>query len=381
MDMTRSRIRDLKMKWLQIPFKSAFRHAAADRNKTASVWVEAVSTRGLTGYGESCPRPYVTGETLDTATAFFKRHRAGLCGSIYDISGLRSWMAINETDIDSNPAAWCAIELAILDMLAREREQGVEALLSLPKIDGAFRYSAVVGDADGATFERSTQQYLDNGFSDFKLKLSGDLKRDREKFSFLHRAPTSGIRVRVDANNLWDDPDQALSFLRAIDYPLFAVEEPVRANRYIELAQIATALNTRIVLDESFLRISQLDFLRNDPACWLINLRVSKMGGLLRSLDIIAAARTLRIGLVVGAHVGETSLLTRAALCLAHAAGDGLVIQEGAFGTFLLERDICDPPLMFGAGGVLDTAGNVIFEKPGFGIAPTQSLNFVTAIN
>ena len=30
-----------------------------------------------------------------------------------------------------------------------------------------------------------------------------------------------------------------------------------------------------------------------------------------------------------------------------------LEAQEGAFGTHLLERDICDPPLMFGSGGVL----------------------------
>ena len=52
----------------------------------------------------------------------------------------------------------------------------------------------------------------------------------------------------------------------------------------------------------------------------------------------------------------ETSLLTRVALTVAQAAGPSLVAQEGAFGTFLLERDICDPPLMFGAGGILDAS-------------------------
>ena len=38
----------------------------------------------------------------------------------------------------------------------------------------------------------------------------------------------------------------------------------------------------RIVLDESFLRIEQLASLRDDPPGWLLNIRVSKMGGLLR---------------------------------------------------------------------------------------------------
>ena len=78
------------------------------------------------------------------------------------------------------------------------------------------------------------------------------------------------------------------------------------------------------------------------------------MGGLLRSLQVVEAARAAGVGLVVGAQVGETSLLTRAALTVAHAGRDVLVAQEGAFGTFLLTEDICDPPLMFSAGGALD---------------------------
>ena len=48
------------------------------RAETSTLWIEAVSPRGATGYGESCPRPYVTGETLDTAREFFWRHEAAL---------------------------------------------------------------------------------------------------------------------------------------------------------------------------------------------------------------------------------------------------------------------------------------------------------------
>ena len=72
--------------------------------------------------------------------------------------------------------------------------------------------------------------------------------------------------------------------------------------------------------------------------------------------------------MIVGAHVGETSLLTRAALSVANAYRDILVAQEGAFGTHLLEHDVVDPPLMFGAGGVLDAAQ--LPTGPGFGLKP-----------
>jgi L-alanine-DL-glutamate epimerase-like enolase superfamily enzyme len=96
------------------------------------------------------------------------------------------------------------------------------------------------------------------------------------------------------------------------------------------------------------------------------------MGGLLRSLHVIKAAEARGVGVIVGAQVGETSLLTRAALTVAQAAGDNLVAQEGAFGTFLLDYDVCDPPLMFGEGGVLDAAVHPMLTRPGLGVFPTN---------
>lgn len=76
--MTTVKIRRLQLEPLHIPFKVPFRHASAERAETSSVWLKAVSESGITGYGESCPRPYVTGETLATVHAFFSRHEAAL---------------------------------------------------------------------------------------------------------------------------------------------------------------------------------------------------------------------------------------------------------------------------------------------------------------
>jgi L-alanine-DL-glutamate epimerase-like enolase superfamily enzyme len=204
---------------------------------------------------------------------------------------------------------------------------------------------------------------------DFKVKLSGDLARDRDRLALFRTENTDQLRVRVDANNLWETAQDAIRFLEALDYPVVAIEEPIRPNRYDELARIGEALRCPIVLDESFLRLEQLDDLRATPERWLVNVRVSKMGGLLRSLAIVKAARAAGIDVIVGAQVGETSLLTRAALTVAQAARDRLVAQEGAFGTFLLERDVCDPPLMFGAGGVLDASAYPALGDPGFGLS------------
>ena len=41
---------------LAIPFKEAFKHAAAERHSTQSLWVRAREAGGETGFGEGCPR-------------------------------------------------------------------------------------------------------------------------------------------------------------------------------------------------------------------------------------------------------------------------------------------------------------------------------------
>lgn len=363
------RIQALRLTTPRIPFKVAFRHSSAERSETSSLWVEAVSADGRVGCGESCPRPYVTGETIETARDFCARHEPAVRDSIADLPSLRGWIAAHADDIDANPAAWCALELALVDLLAQASDVPVEILLSRPPLAGRFRYTAVLGDMSGGAFAAMASQYAAMGFRDFKIKLSGDPARDGDKIAALAMLDVPAMRVRADANNLWASAGEAMAALERLEHPFFAIEEPIAPNRYAALADLGQALDCRIVLDESFLRIDQLEHLRGTPGRWLINVRVSKMGGLLRSLAIVDAAREAGIGVIVGAQVGETSLLTRAALTVAHAAGENLVAQEGAFGTMLLERDVCDPPLMFGRGGVLDIARYPSAAAgPGFGL-------------
>ena len=57
---------------------------------------------------------------------------------------------------------------------------------------------------------------------------------------------------------------------------------------------------------------------------------------------------------IIGCHVGETSLLTRAALVVSSAAGESLLAHEGAFGDYLMEREPVSPMLKFGHEGLLD---------------------------
>lgn len=368
------KIASLTLQSLRIPFRVSFKHAAAERNMTQSALVIARSAAGLTGYGEACPRDYVTGETDASVAMFFEQHRDDLCAQVVDLPTLQAWGRVHEQDIDNNPAAWCALELALLDLMARHNHQPVEALLGLPALAGPFVYSAVLGATGAQQFAETLERYQKIGMRDFKIKLSGDAGQDRANLAVLRCAGIVPEQVRADANNLWTTLNVAEGYLKSLDYPFAAIEEPLQPGQFADLAALAESLSTRIVLDESVTREGQLAQLATTPERWIVNLRVSKMGGLLRSLKVAHRCRLAGLALVVGAQVGETSLLTRAALIVAQAARDIVIAQEGAYGTLLLESDAMQPTLMFGAKGELDILSSQLGQSPGFGLRPISGL-------
>ncbi len=359
----------LTIKKLEIPFKQAFAHATATRSCTESILVKAESSNGVIGVGEGCPRKYVTGETIQTTMSFFDSHRK-VWEQFRSLEDLKLWMITNSQPIDMNPAIWCAVELALLDHWGQEHGQSIEAFLNLQTLTGKFQYSAVLGTENVATFEKQTQQFSALDFCDFKVKVTGNLKIDRQKIEFLKHLPIKSLSIRLDANNFWKTAAEAVTYLKSLQYPFMAIEEPLQVGDYDGCRQISQQLGVPIILDESFLRIEQFQQLQNDPQSWIVNIRISKMGGILRSLAIAEEAKAMKIPIIIGAQVGETSILTRAALTVANQYRDNLLAQEGAFGTYLLEHDITDASLMFVNGGTLDPQN--FSGQPGLGLTLAQ---------
>lgn len=366
------RIERLDVFTFSVPFRTVFRHASASRRRARNLIVAARGPDGITGWGESCPRPYVTGETVDGAAAFIVEHREAMAADVADVASLQAWMEVHRSEIDHNPAAFCAVEIAVLDLMGKVEGQATEDLLRTARPTGDFRYSAVLGDSPWLVYRQQCRRYLADGFRDFKVKASGDPRRDRRKMRTLTaRAPRSsrGPRVRIDANNFWRSADACIDHLDGLGLDLFAVEEPLQVDDLDGFRRVSEECGTRIVLDESLLRTGQLDAVARDPARWIANIRVSKMGGVIRSLDVVGRATELGVGMIVGCQVGETSILARAALPVMQAARPDLLAAEGAFGTNLLERDLASPSIMFGPAGVLAATDAVDPELGGFGLA------------
>jgi L-alanine-DL-glutamate epimerase-like enolase superfamily enzyme len=348
------------------PFRGSFEHASAVRERAENVIVVAEGANGQYGLGEGCPRSYVTGETVTTALDAITRWRHAGVEAIADVATLTAWMERNRADIDTDPSAFAAVEIALLDLFARQAGQPIERFLGIAAQDTELRTSAVYSSGGTAKFLVQTALFNLNGMGTAKLKVSGNSGRDRRRARLLSRFGA----LRIDANNLWASADVAIAALKELQGFAWAVEEPISSRNWQGLADVGAQTGMTIILDESVTRQEDLAALVSG-ATYILNARVSKQGGLLRTLAIIGAARARGMKIIVGAQVGETSILARAGIVAARAAATDLIAFEGAFGTRLLVRDAVTPSIGFGYRGRvrLDQCGGT-----GLGLTPTAEV-------
>jgi L-alanine-DL-glutamate epimerase-like enolase superfamily enzyme len=283
------------------------------------------------------------------------------------LAQLREYISKQHSVIDANPAAWSAIEMALLDLMGKSSGVPVESLFELPRQPSEYVYSAILGDSSPETFKALFFRYRQLGYTDFKMKLAHDAERDRRKIESIREA-LPHITLRADANNLWPSGAAAQQHLAHLNVTFAAIEEPLQSKNLDDLQALADATGTKIILDESLLVAEQLAALTRRPATWIVNARNSKYGGLIRSLAMIKELVSHQIEIIVGAHVGESSLLTRASLLLADAAKQQLRGQEGGFSTHLLTWDMFEPNLKIGSAGKFAPDLLACRDRPGFGL-------------
>ncbi|MFT5765265.1 MAG: L-alanine-DL-glutamate epimerase-like enolase superfamily enzyme [Saprospiraceae bacterium] len=348
----------LKVTPLHLPLKTNFKQASSSRNLGESIWVTA--SRGeIVGFGEGCPRSYVTGETVSSCMDWLNPQLTEIEEECTDLASLQERVKAKNAAIDEHPAAWCGIETALLDLFAKEQGISVEQLLGLKKPLAVYQYAAILSDGDQQKYEGLIERYLKWGFTDFKIKLNGRLAEDQMKLETLSRmcetAGVNNLRIRLDANNLWSGNTAiAIDHLSKLKIPFIGIEEPVEPKNPGALSKVSTSLDTAVILDESLCSESDLQAYDNLEGRFIANIKVSRVGGLIRSLKMIEALQARDWKIIIGAHVGESSVMTRAGMCAAQAAGAHLRSQEGCFGTILLAEEPVTPSLMFGARGQLD---------------------------
>jgi L-alanine-DL-glutamate epimerase-like enolase superfamily enzyme len=120
------------------------------------------------------------------------------------------------------------------------------------------------------------------------------------------------LDMRIEANGKWSK-EQAISHIEKLKrFNISGVEQPVAAGDIEGLREIRNKTGIPVIVDESMCNLSDAKKLIEAKACDIINIKISKCGGLLKSKGIRDFAESKNIPCQVGAHVGETDILGKA---------------------------------------------------------------------
>ena len=332
-----------------------FEHAAARRDASEAIVVAITLVDGTVGWGETLPRDYVTGETLDTVPRDIEAVLWPVAKTC-DPQGEGLPLSAGDRPI---PAARCAVELARRDAWNRLNRTNVLCCGVAGPPAAPARVSGVLGSSDSARTAWRIRLMRWYGLRDFKLKLGlGDDIDEanlRTVADRLGRAIRRGrCTLRVDVNGGWSAEETPARVAELKPLGVCVVEQPVFAPA-AELADLADRCELPLMADESLVTEADARTLLSAKGRVWLNVRLSKNGGLWPTLRIAALAAEAGVPYTLGCMVGESSILSAAQREMLAIAPPPRFV-EGNYGRLLLADDLARTSLRFGYGGRLGEA-------------------------
>ncbi|MGI9537297.1 MAG: mandelate racemase/muconate lactonizing enzyme family protein [Desulfocapsaceae bacterium] len=347
-------IKSFKLYSVDIPFKRPFKHAAASRQTSSSLFLQCTTDTGTTGFGECLPRSYVTGETRDGAfelldTAILPRLIGTEFESFDQVTRYLESCDGKAPSVWLDPdqpqsAAWCAVDLALLDTFGRTFNEPVW-LNDNTSFPSSTRYSVVISSDSG--FKTLCLVRL---MAAPQVKMKVEKEHGAEAVRRARKILGSKCDIRVDANMAWDVDEALHNMQRLVPLGVNSFEQPVAADDIDGLAELVNRSDLGVMVDESLSHRESLDNLIEKKACTAVNVRISKCGGLIAAHNRCRQALAAGLTIQVGCQVGESSLLSAAHLKLITAVRE-VKYAEGCFGRLLLREDPVVPLLQFGYRG------------------------------
>lgn len=343
-----------------IPMRG-FKHAAAERAKAEAIVVEVHFDDGAVGWGETLPRPYVTGESMESVVEDLRMVIwPRWAGRTMPQGTEAEEVAPSVHEGRCINAAICAFDLACSRRLFTDiQEMSPELLQRLSgrsqlrrEIDVAV--SGVVGAIDRRKARRKVRSMQWWGMEHFKLKVTDDDAvcgaAVQAVCGRLGRSLRDGrSSVRVDANGAWsaDDTPERVAAMKA--WGVCAVEQPTYCAAQ-ELVELSRKCSLPLIADESLLTEDDAEILLAEPERIWWNIRLSKNGGLWGALRLAKMAAKQGVPFVVGCMVGESSILSAAQRRFLQM-GPGPRYIEGNYGRWLVRGDLTQSTVQFGYAG------------------------------
>ena len=290
--------------------------------------VEVITDDGTAGYGECCPLgPFYLPAYADGVRSGIGELGPHLIGQ--DPLLLGPLNRLMDKTLRGHPYVKSPIDIACWDINGQVAKLPVCELLGGRYGDDFVLYRAI-SQQDPAAMADNVQSYRDQGYRRFQLKVGGDPDVDIERIKQVAAEMQSGEKLVADANTGWL-MHEAARVVRAVRDLDVYIEQPCLS--YEECLSIRKRTDHPFVMDESIHGMSELLRASHDQAMDVVNIKISKFGGLTKA----KLARDLSISLGVAMTLEDSwggDIITAAIASIAHSTPTDLLFSSTDFNSY-----------------------------------------------
>ncbi|GAA0645826.1 dipeptide epimerase [Salarchaeum japonicum] len=293
---------------VSLPLEHAFTIARGTTATAENVVVRIEDDEGNTGVGAAAPSTHY-GETASTVEAVLP-DLLSVVEEVGDPHALDRIETGMREAVSGNPAARCAVSIALHDLAAKRAGLPLYRYWGLDP-EQSVTSSFTIGLDDTETMREKTREAVAAGYGTLKVKLG--TPRDEEIVRTVREAAPDAT-IRVDANEAWTPREAVANTEWLAEYGVEFVEQPVPAENADGLEFVYERSALPIAADESCVTLADVPALagRADIA----NIKLMKCGGLREATRMIHAARAQGLEVMLGCMV-ETNAAIAAACHLA----------------------------------------------------------------
>ncbi len=284
---------------------------------------------GLVGYGEVCPLgPFYL-------PAYAEGVRAGVRELAPHLIGLdpRELLKLNhrmDAALKGHPYAKSGIDIACWDILGQATGLPVCVLMG-GRFGESIRLYRAISQESPEQMASKVAGYRAEGYTRFQLKVGGDPDQDIERIRQVREILQPTDRLVADANTGWTQ-HEAMRVVRAVRDLDVYIEQPCLT--YEECLSVRRHTDHPFVLDENVDGIDMLLRAKADLAMDVVNLKISKLGGLTRTKQVRDLCVSMGIAMTLEDSWGG-DITTAAIAHLAHSTPEEFRFTSTDFNSYV----------------------------------------------
>lgn len=322
-----------------------------------STIVRVETDEGVVGHGEVCPLgPFYLPAYAAGVRAGIAELAPHLIG--HDPTQLGKLNQFMDAAMKGHPYVKSGIDIACWDILGQVSGVPVCTLLGGRWGDDFVLYRAI-SQQSPEEMAKNVNGYREEGYRRFQLKVGGDPNEDIARIHAVAGVLRPGDKLVADANTGWL-MHEAARVVRAVKGVDVYIEQPCVS--YEECLSIRERTDHPFVMDEVIDGMDALLKLHSDRAADVVNIKISKFGGLTKARQ----ARDLCVSLGIAMTIEDSwggDITTAAIAHLAHSTPTDFLFTSTDFNSYVTVSNAEGAPQRI--NGRMSAS-----KEPGLGVQP-----------